>query len=126
MAALDRALALERLVDDQGNILPAVARAHPPLLHAYADAAQAARLAGDLARAATGFQRLVVVCPADGELWWRSKYELLLALTLRGDYASAGVGLRSLRRNYPDWDGDRFGYRARLETLSAEVAKKNP
>jgi hypothetical protein len=126
VAAIDRAVALEGLVDPEGNLVPAVARGRMPLLHAYADAAQAARRGGDLERAVTGFQRLVVVCPADGALWWRSKYELLLALARKGDYTAAGVGLRSLARTYPGFDGGRFGYRPRLEALAAEVAKKQP
>jgi hypothetical protein len=126
VATIDRAVALERLVDDQGNIVPAVARARTPLLHAYADTAQAARRKGDLARAVVGFQRLVVVCSTDGGLWWRSKYELLLALARKGDYAAAGVGLRSLARTYPGFDGGRFGYQAKLEALGAEVARKQP
>lgn len=126
VAAIDRAVALEGLVDARGNLVPAVARARTPLLHAYADAAQAARRGGDLARAVAGFQRLVVVCPADGALWWRSKYELLLALARKGDYTAAGVGLRSLARTYPGFDRGRFGYQAKLEALAGEVARKQP
>lgn len=125
-AAIDRAVALEGLVDGHGDLVPAVARTRTPLLHAWADAAQAARRAGDLGRAVAGFQRLVVVCPAGGALWWRAKYELLLALTRKGDYAAASVGLRSLGRTYPGYDEGRFGYQARLEALAAEVATKQP
>lgn len=133
VAAIDRALEMERLVDDKGNIVTAVAKVRTPLLYAFADSAQAARLQGDKSkdkafydRAIAGFQKLIVVCPADGDLWWRSKYEFIYSLYQKGDYTSAGVGVRSLKRQYPEYDGDRFKYKAKFEALAADVEKKSP
>ncbi len=133
VAAIDRALEMERLVDDKGNIVTAVAKVRTPLLYAFADSAQAARLQGDKTkdkafyeRAISGFQKLIVVCPADGDLWWRSKYEFIYSLGQKGDYVSAGVGVRSLQRQYPEYDGNRFKYKARFEALAADIEKKAP
>ena len=34
--------------------------------------------------------------------------------------------MRSLKRQYPEYDGDRFKYKARFEALAADVEKKSP
>ena len=64
---------------------------------------------------------------ADGEqLWWLAKLGQIRTLVDAGAYEHAAIGLRSIERRQPDFDGGRFGCRDRFLTLKDELAKKVP
>jgi tetratricopeptide (TPR) repeat protein len=111
----------EHLVGADQRIDVRVARDEQLLLFAYADGAEAARQAQDAdlrAWALEALPRLLAVAPQDGGLWWRCKAALLEALLQKGDRDQVVVGLRSLRRQYPEFDAGRFGVQPKLEALA--------
>lgn len=128
--ALERAVASEKLVKGQEIDLE-VARAKGALVFAHADVARACiELA---AKDSKGLDVAVKICtqvifavPQGGDLWWRCKYDLLLATYLKGQYDLADAGISSLKRQNPNFDGDKYGFKSKLEALAKKIAEKKP
>lgn len=106
-------------------------RAKPELVYAYLEWGLCEREAGikesdatRLARASGIFETLVLGTEAGTKLWWQSKYHQLSTLTERGEYEIADIALRSLERNWQDFDEGKYGLRDQFVRLREELSKK--
>ncbi len=106
-------------------------RAKPELVFAYLEWGVCEREAGvkeadatRLSRASAIFETLVLGTAAGTKLWWQSKYYQLRTLVDRGEYEIADVALRSLERNWPEFDADQHGLRERFGALQRQLENK--
>ncbi len=106
-------------------------RAKPELLSAYLERGlseyQWALEENDtdrLGRATSIFESLTLSAQQDSKPWWQSKYLQLKSLADRGKYDIADIALRSVERNSDGFDGGKYGYRERFETLKKEIDRK--
>jgi hypothetical protein len=113
------------------TINPEAMRAKPELAFAYLEWGVCERETGvaqhandRLSRASSIFESLVLATAAETQLWWQAKFFQLQVLVDRGEYQIADIGLRSLERNWPDFDGGKHGLKERFQRLGQELAKK--
>ncbi len=106
-------------------------RAKPELVFAYLEWGVCEREVGvkeadatRLSRASAIFETLVLGTAAGTKLWWQSKYYQLRTLVDRGEYEIADVALRSLERNWPEFDADQYGLRERFGALRQQLTSK--
>ena len=111
---------------------PAALNRKPELLTAYLEWGFAMQLAtggeekARRARATDVFERVVNSVQPDQKHWWHARFGHIQSLFDRGLYDQADVSMSSLERTNPDFDGDRYGLKARLRSLKLQITGKQP
>jgi TolA-binding protein len=127
----------ERLLLADGSLNVALVRRSPGLLSSYEDYGHALirspgegadrRASLDAAWKVMGYVTDLVEKQSRG--WWRCKVGAIAVLLERGregDFEMAWMGLDSLRSNYPDLDGGRYGIRRRVEAMERRIRESSP
>jgi TolA-binding protein len=140
-AAFEPLVASEKLLkaegkDDAGKMVysidpAAVKDKRSALLFGYADFGRAlfemaAKDRKYLDNALEVLARVVAAAPPDTQLWWRSKYDYFAVLYERGDYQEATIGIRAMSRTNPNYDGGKYGLKAKFEALAKKLEGKQP
>jgi len=136
----DAAAAYARLFDQETfanlntrTIDPDAQRAKPELAFAFlewgvcelqAGTAKRERDPARLARASSIFEALVTSTREESRIWWTAKYYQMQCLFQRGEYDIAKIAMRSLERNWPEFDGNQFGLQEDLRRLSQELESR--
>ena len=77
-----------------------------------------------LSRASSIFESLVVGVREGTPLWWPAKFYFVQTLSDRGEYGTADITIRSVERNYPEFDAGTF--KDRFQRLAKELERKVP
>ncbi len=121
-----------KLVDAQSNLDYEVLKAKPALLGVYLELGAVYLELGRSGQkfqydnAITAYNNVLKVTQAGSEPWWIAKYMALNALCLRGgstDAQNARIGVDNLQRNYPDYDEDKWGMKAKFKDLERRLPK---
>jgi tetratricopeptide (TPR) repeat protein len=121
------------LLDRNGQIKFKVASEKPALLSGYEDlgyiynALITPQNRWVAERALGVFRNIFQVSAERSARWWRVRFASLQTLWIRGqegDYELILAGIKSIRRNHPEFDRDRFGMKTRFEKLEAAVKKR--
>ncbi len=106
-------------------------RAKPELLSAYLEWGVCEREAGvkeadsaRIARASAILETLANSTAKGTKMWWQSKYYLLRTMIDSGKYDVADKSLRSLERNFEDFDRGQYGLNDRFRELEQELSGK--
>jgi tetratricopeptide (TPR) repeat protein len=104
--------------------------AYEELGHVYLKlAAKGENKANSLQEAYTIFANVVSKSEKDCEAWWRAKYLVIKILFEKGgqnDYEMALMGIVDMRKNYPNWDEDKFKMRDRWIEMEKAILDKAP
>ncbi|MCC6408242.1 MAG: hypothetical protein IT453_13850 [Planctomycetes bacterium] len=123
--------AREPYVDlEKREIAPDKLRSRPELMPAALEWAACERQTGApksdadrLGRASAILEALVLVAKPASRSWWQAKYYQMRVLLDRGEYDVAAIALRSIRRNYPEFDESQYGVREKFLALDEELAR---
>jgi tetratricopeptide (TPR) repeat protein len=75
-----------------------------------------------LSRASSIFEALVLGVREGTQLWWPAKYYQIQTMSDRGVYEGAKIAIRSIERNYPDYDAGPL--KERFQRLAKELERK--
>lgn len=105
-------------------------RARPELLPAALEWAVCERQSGApksdadrLGRASALLEAIVLVAKPASRTWWQAKFYQMRVLLDRGEYEVAAIALRSIQRNYPEYDESLYGVREKFQALDEELAR---
>jgi tetratricopeptide (TPR) repeat protein len=124
--------AQQRFADLNSNTIdPDALRAKPELIFALLEWGVVERELGNREsdnsrknRAASIFGTLVANTTPGTDLWWKSKFYQIQALSDRGDYETADVAVRQIERDYPDFDGGKLRLEEKFRALQQELKGK--
>ncbi|HEX5009952.1 MAG TPA: hypothetical protein VFY71_06085 [Planctomycetota bacterium] len=105
-------------------------KSKPDLVAAFVEWAMSENMAGkaaddkqSLSRASDLLDKALFNLDKNGKLWWRAKALQIQTMLDRGMYDVADITLRDVERNTQDFDGGKYGAKARMLALKDELAK---
>lgn len=125
----------ENLIDKNGRIATDIFNAKPSLLSVYQELGFAYL---ELSRSGTHsyydsalmvFSNILGAVAKESKVWWMSKYYCFEILYERGnetDLKQASIGVDNLQRNYPDFDGGKYGMKEKFMDLAGKLKDKLP
>jgi hypothetical protein len=75
------------------------------------------------------FANLLTALGKDTKGWWVGKYTCFLIMFERGnegDFKQADIGIDNLQRNYPDFDGGKYGLKEKFLKLKGRIKDQMP
>lgn len=76
-----------------------------------------------LGRASAILEAIVLIAKPGSRTWWQAKYYQVRVLVDRGEYDVAAIALRSIKRNYPEYDESQYGVREKFQGLAEELER---